>query len=558
MAKTPSPNRYPGNCKCCTAHVPAGAGFLGGKVDGRWTVQCSPCATGQPTPATGKQPAIAYDLTSEQQEALAAFQEGVNIAVQAGAGAGKTSLLLAIGQSTTRRGQYLAFNTKIVEEAAAKFGAVAPNVRCSTINSVAWQGGGSVFKDRLNAARQSGTQIAHQLGIQPLTLHLESGDDKVLQPKTLAAYVLKAISAFCQSADLKPSARKHAPFIAGIDKAGPRLGRSERSNNRIVQDHLEPAVQAAWRDLKSPKGQLAVGRSTIHDVYVKLFALSDDCNIPAEFILVDEAQDLAPVQLQILEKQRGKQIVIVGDSQQAIYGWRGAVDALDRFPSERTCFLTNSFRFGPEVASVANEILSTIPGAELRIVGRGESGTVGPHSSPDAILTRSNAGAIRAVLSAQAQGLKPFLVGGSADVVAFCQSAEDLQGGRGTSYPELACFSNWDEVCDYVDNDPNGGDLKVLVKLINDHGVETIIEAVSNRYSAEEADVVVSTAHKSKGLQWPVVQIAGDFPQSDSAEELRLLYVAVTRAQKHLDYSACDAVHNILDGGAKTNSNEED
>lgn len=53
------------------------------------------------------------------------------------------------------------------------------------------------------------------------------------------------------------------------------------------------------------------------------------------------------------------------------------------------------------------------------------------------------------------------------------------------------------------------------------------------------ADVVISTAHKSKGREWQSVQLAGDFPDeaAGSDAELRLLYVAATRGRLELDVS---------------------
>jgi superfamily I DNA/RNA helicase len=56
----------------------------------------------------------------------------------------------------------------------------------------------------------------------------------------------------------------------------------------------------------------------------------------------------------------------------------------------------------------------------------------------------------------------------------------------------------------------------------------------------EDADVTVSTAHKAKGREWDAVQLAGDFPEPEKQgdEELRLLYVACTRAKRELDIEA--------------------
>jgi len=42
MNNTPRPNKFAGKCACGT-HVPAGAGSLGGKVNGRWTTRCAGC-----------------------------------------------------------------------------------------------------------------------------------------------------------------------------------------------------------------------------------------------------------------------------------------------------------------------------------------------------------------------------------------------------------------------------------------------------------------------------------------------------------------------------------
>ena len=58
----------------------------------------------------------------------------------------------------------------------------------------------------------------------------------------------------------------------------------------------------------------------------------------------------------------------------------------------------------------------------------------------------------------------------------------------------------------------------------------------------KEAQVTVSTAHRSKGLEWPVVMLSEDFTditdpllsQDERQDETNLLYVAVTRARRTL------------------------
>ncbi|CGU00965.1 helicase-exonuclease AddAB%2C AddA subunit [Salmonella enterica subsp. enterica serovar Typhi] len=54
----------------------------------------------------------------------------------------------------------------------------------------------------------------------------------------------------------------------------------------------------------------------------------------------------------------------------------------------------------------------------------------------------------------------------------------------------------------------------------------------------KDAQVTVSTAHRSKGLEWPVVMLSEDYTDITdpllSQDETNLLYVAVTRARRTL------------------------
>jgi superfamily I DNA/RNA helicase len=277
-------------------------------------------------------------------------------------------------------------------------------------------------------------------------------------------------------------------------------------------------------------------------VYLKLWHLSDP-TIAADFILFDECQDANPVMLAVVDAQRHAQRIYVGDSCQQIYSFTGAVNALDRIreTGADVAYLTQSFRFGPAIADVANRILDMIDGATLRLVGTDSiPSVVAPVAEPDAILCRTNATAVRTVLRLQDEGREVALVGGGDDVVRFAKAARDLMEGRRTEHPDLACFDDWGEVKLYVDEDEQGDDLRLLVKLVEDFGVDAILRALDRTIREEDADVTVSTAHKAKGREWDAVQLAADFPEPAKVtdEELRLLYVAATRARRELDIEA--------------------
>lgn len=261
-------------------------------------------------------------------------------------------------------------------------------------------------------------------------------------------------------------------------------------------------------------------------------------------------QDTAPVFLSILQQQQHALLVLVGDDNQQIYEWRGAVNALASFPGAPRKLLSQSFRFGQTIADVANSILKGLEEPTDLVMKGLESipSIVGPVASPRCILCRTNAAAVSNVLRHKAEGGKPHLIGGGAETVKFVKGAQDLQNGRSTTHPELCCFKDWSEVEEYSKLD-EGEDLRLMVKLIEDFGCEAILDALVGMPEEENATLVVSTAHKSKGREWDSVRLAGDFklPNQMGDSERRLLYVAATRAKQQLDISICPAFCGGID-----------
>lgn len=475
-------------------------------------------------------PVSDFTPTPEQQAALALYLTGDDLVIEAGAGTGKTSTLILLAEATPdRKVQYVAFNKSIVVEAGTK---MPGNVNCSTAHSLAFRAIGFRYKNRLRAPRMKSQQIARLLGIDSLVV-THGTQRKTLAAGYLAGLVRKAVRNFCSSADEAITAA-HVPYVDGID-APDINGRRTWENNRLVQAHVAPFLQRAWRDAMDPQGQLPFE----HDYYLKAWQLSGP-RINADVVMFDEAQDADPVMAAIVEAQTHAQLILVGDSQQAIYEWRGAVNALADFDVDARTFLTQSFRFGPAVADIANRVLGWIPGAELRLTGTDSlASEVRAIVQPAAVLARTNAVAVRTVMLEQAAGRRPHLIGGGREVAAFAEAAGRLMAGGRTDYHDLACFDTWGEVLEYVENDPNGDELRLLVKLVDEFGVEAIVRALDRMPSEAAADVVVSTAHKAKGREWDSVQLAGDFnPAQDRTPgpaEFRLLYVAVTRARMVLD-----------------------
>src|SRR5690606_24975590 len=178
--------------------------------------------------------------------------------------------------------------------------------------------------------------------------------------------------------------------------------------------------------------------------------------------------------------------------------------------------------------------------------------------TPNAILTRSNSGAMGEAMAQMRAGRKAAVVGGGTAMAKLAEAALALMDGEPCFHPELMAFQNWDQVVEYAEQEDDGADLKPLIKLIDEYGAEGVIDAANALSDERNADVIVSTAHKSKGLEWDYVRIGDDFaerkprPNTDDQRlikraEANLAYVAVTRARLGLDAENLQWVHE-LDG----------
>lgn len=491
---------------------------------------------------------ISMQPTSEQSAAVELFGEGLNLAIEALAGTGKSSTLRLMGESTHRRGTYLAFNRAVVDDAKASF---TTNVQCMTAHGLAFRHVGKLYQHRLNSDRVRSYELSKRLGLtKPITLTMPGNERKVLQPGYLASSVMKAMKAFAFSAAAEPG-REHIAFVDGIDMEFDGAHR-KTDNNDYVAEQLLPYMRKAWADWQDTAGTLPF----FHDSYVKIFERREP-KIPGEYLLLDEAQDLSPVMISIAEQQQGMQLCVIGDRFQQLYEWRGSVDAMSLMDVDARTRLSMSFRFGSTIAGAANTILHWIHDMpeDVALTGRpGDPGELGAIADAeiDAILCRTNAIAIENLLRLQERHRKPHLVGGGQEVAMFARAARDLKTYGTTDFHELACFGSWLAVQAYVEDDPQGSELALMVRLVDDFGVDTILNAIDNMPPESAADVIVSTGHKAKGREWNNVQLADDFGFEPTDEfpddsELRLLYVAVTRARERIDLTRCGILPHLVE-----------
>lgn len=476
---------------------------------------------------------VRREPTGEQAEAIRLFNTGGSLKINAYAGSGKTSTLEFLAASTNRRGHYLAFNRSIVADARRKF---PSTVTCTTTHGLAFSAMAGRFNGNTGKLTQSLTPN-HIVGLLNLTSWRVT-ETVTLNARSLGYLIRETIHKFTISASSEISI-DHVPVYGGMTMLpGPSL--------TSVQHFCLKGARHIWARMIDPADDLALG----HDGYLKLWALGAP-SIKTEYILLDEAQDTNAVLLGVLKHQTC-QIVFVGDRYQQIYEWRGAENAMERFETAHSSSLTTSFRFGNGIAAGANKILGFLDAPDTLKGNPARTSRIAPVPLPRAILARSNANVIAAVIEALDGNRRPHLIGGAEDLKRMLRGVIHLKDYKPTDVPEFFGFTSWNDVLEFAGTE-EGEHLVTFVKLVEERGETHLLWLLDKVVEETDADVVISTVHKAKGREWPTVRLVGDFLQTATTicpktgrrlflntfepASLRLLYVAMTRAQETVEFS---------------------
>ena len=480
------------------------------------------------------------NLTEEQQAVIAT---NYNLVINAVAGSGKTTTLIEYAKSrpASARILYLAFNKTVKTEAVQKFTAAGlTNVKVETAHSLAYD---SIVKPgnyQLTPGYKS-YELCDLLNIQTGDRH---GD------YIIASHVSRFISYFCNSKAEKVQDMNYADTITDA-KAKTFV------NNFYKQ--IEQFTRAALA--KMDKGEIAI----THDFYLKKFQLSQPV-LQYDYILFDEGQDASAAMLDVFLQQKAIKI-IVGDTHQQIYGWRYAINSLQQvdFPVYN---LSNSFRFDDEIALIANKILAWKKHFKqtpaVKIIGAGKSEDL-IHTK--ATLGRTNLGLLlNAIAQWQNGTIKKVYFEGNINSYTFADEGASLydvlslHNGKTDKIKDrlIAGMKTMKELEDYIEKTEDNS-LKMIVEVVKEFGnkLPSLINELKTNHttSKEEADMIFSTVHRCKGMEYDEVILLNDFINEEKlkkqlaqlggdkitdqdknrmGEEINILYVAVTRAKSKL------------------------
>ena len=473
-----------------------------------------------------------YKPTEEQENIVELFKTNNKVKVIARSGSGKTSSLIHLTKCNPEQNfLYLAFNKSMAVEAASK---MPSNVEVMTTHALAYREFGRDLAHKLTrpAGRYinvagTGREIAIYYGLQAY----KASKDKEISRAFLGLIVRDTVAKFERGAELELSF-EHIPTYR-IKDIQERFNViiSEKS---ILGKELLKVSKLLWKD-RIDEDSIVMAS---HDTYLKMFHLSKPDFKGWDVVLLDEAQDSTPLIIDMLSNV--DKLIGVGDDNQAIYGWRGAINALDSLEAP-SAFLTKSFRFGEKVAKIASSIIGApLYGNEVIDTKVGEI----DYKSPYTIIYRKNLSLIEDAVDLISQGEKVFLNIDTRDFVSLINSARALIDGKKAKVKHdlIVPYTTWG---DLVSDSKNNNELKRIVKIINDGREDQILEMLGKAsITPEGCNVVLTTAHKSKGLEYNQVVLADDYELFDQKggitkdqQEINLAYVAATRCKYNLKLS---------------------
>lgn len=486
--------------------------------------------------------------TPEQSKVIELALDYEDLKINAFAGASKTTTLTMIANAKHEEGgnvgMYLAFNKVTALEAENRF----PNsVECKTVHSLAYRHTPKDLISKLNLQKVFPKDLGLMYKFNGTFVENAIGDRRYISVGAKVSMMNRTISRFCNSADDEIS-RDH---LVRMDWMRTPVGK-EYDLEAIYSEVVELA-KIHWQEVINPSSIIPL----THEAYLKLYSMSGR-KIIADYIMIDENQDSSPVILKIVESQKKAQKIYVGDRYQAIYGWRGAINAMD-IVTGTDVYLTKSFRFGNNVEKLANLLLDHV-GNEVPLHGNGSSegitynGNMSVH--PDAVICRTNTGVIKNIFE-YSDRYPHLAIGASCDlreIEKFVYAYTDLSMGKKVEHQLLFAFNTVSELRDYCEENPEDMEISGLVKLIDKFTPKGLLSAIKKCDAIKKPDIMVTTAHKSKGLEWNNVLIYNDFfydVGEDNItidnEELNLLYVACTRAKKHIDILGIgDLIYQLL------------
>jgi len=456
-------------------------------------------------------------LTQEQNDIINfKYVAGNIILIQAFAGTGKTTTLMNIAKyNSSKKVLYLTFNKSLVEN--AKYITGIGNTDICTMHSLALN---KVDPDKkINIGKLTLTFIENRFMIDNKDAHIIK---KILE--TFFSSSSKKISE-CHSVNLNLSNETY---------------------------YITKASQL-WNDI------ITLQCKVPHDAYLKMYQLQKH-RLNYDIIMLDEAQDATECMLSILKCQEHSIRYLVGDIHQQIYGFRNVANPFQNHETKhiKKFTLSQSFRYGYQISHLSNMILNQfknetkkIYSCDLKTNILTNISQLEEKSKQYTLIARSNIKILKEAFELN-NYTSCCLLGKEYNFtkeIQYVQAFHNIDNGIQHHISKLP-FSTVNEAKIHFQN-LNNYKWVTRINLWIEYGTNELIQKYQSLQikivPLEEADVILSTVHQSKGLEYDNVKLSDDFiplitslntiyvyKSRSAIEGYNLLYVAITRAKKNL------------------------
>jgi DNA helicase-2/ATP-dependent DNA helicase PcrA len=472
---------------------------------------------------------------------LSAIENGSqNLIVTARAGSGKTTLLLQIiaALPATARVLLAAFNKHIATELQGK---VPAHCEAATLHSIGFRAHRNAFGPRIKVESGKTYWILKDYNGETekgkeLTKKVQSCVKRLVS-LAKANMIMTGDELVAKMGDLIGYYGVDLPTDVGMDELQPIL-------RGVYNKSIEDTATVDFDDM--------IFLPLAHGVAMPTYG----------FVLIDESQDLNPMQIELVCRlsQAGR-VVMVGDDKQAIYGFRGAdtkaIESLKNRLSADIMPLSICYRCDSAIIAEAQRIVSDIEAAPSAATGSvttiSDMDFEESVKDGDMVLCRVNAPLVMNCLRMIRQGRKATIIGrdfsknlvSTLRKIAKKYGETDLQESiENHRAAEMAKFEKrWNKGGNEAVNFADTMDtLQVILHESKAQTVEGCKATIERIFDQPNAAVTFSSVHRSKGLESYRVFILNPelmpHPMAKSdwerEQEQNLIYVAVTRAKHEL------------------------
>ncbi|EHU9451207.1 DNA helicase II [Vibrio vulnificus] len=296
-------------------------------------------------------PSLLLDgLNDKQREAVAAPLE--NLLVLAGAGSGKTRVLvhrIAWLMSVEQASPFSIMSVTFTNKAAAEMRGRIEELMMGSASGM-WNGTFHGICHRILRAHYLDAKLPEDFQI------IDSDDQQRLLKRLIKAQNLD---------DKQWPARQVAWWINGKKDEGLRPAHIDAYHDPVTKTYLQ--LYTAYQEACDRAGLVDFAEILLraHELLRENKFIREHYQARFKHILVDEFQDTNNIQYAWLRMMAGPEchVMIVGDDDQSIYGWRGAkVENIEKFtlefPSVNTIRLEQNYRSTKTILEASNALIA--------------------------------------------------------------------------------------------------------------------------------------------------------------------------------------------------------